>query len=202
MNAFYNKEGIGDVLLVQLQTETPEKIQTEMSGDVTLIKDGSDAIAGFNLFNASQYISFPETGTIDVSEQLVTELQNALEKNSVDFLLEVDLSPKFVVGHVESMEKHPNADKLNVCQVAVGTENLQIVCGAPNVAAGQKVVVAKVGAVMPSGMLIKDAELRGVPSSGMICSAKELALPDAPEEKGILVLEDDYEIGSAFEVKA
>ncbi|MFD1030358.1 YtpR family tRNA-binding protein [Metaplanococcus flavidus] len=202
MNAFYNKQGIGDVLLVQLQTETPEKIQTEISGDITLIKDGKEAIAGFNLFNASQYISFPETGTIDVSEQLVTELQNALEKNSVEFLLEVDLSPKFVVGYVETMEKHPNADKLNVCQVAVGTEKLQIVCGAPNVAAGQKVVVAKAGAVMPSGMLIKDAELRGVASSGMICSAKELALPDAPQEKGILVLEDDNEIGSPFEVKA
>lgn len=202
MNAFYNKQGIGDVLLVQLQTEKPEKTHTEMNGDVTLIKDGSGAIAGFNLFNASQYITFPETGTIDVSEQLVTELQNALEKNSVDYLLEVDLSPKFVVGYVASKEKHPNADKLNVCQVDVGSEKLQIVCGAPNVDAGQKVVVAKVGAVMPSGMIIKDAELRGVASSGMICSAKELALPDAPEEKGILVLNDENEIGSAFEVKA
>ena len=202
MNAFYNKQGIGDVLRVQLQTETPEKIRTEMSGDVTLIKDESDAITGFNLFNASQYISVPETGSIDVSEQLVTELQNALEKNSIDYVLEVDLTPKFVVGYVESMEKHPNADKLNVCQVQVGTEQLQIVCGAPNVAAGQKVVVAKVGAVMPSGLLIKDAELRGVASSGMVCSAKELALPDAPEEKGILVLKDDEEIGSLFEVKA
>lgn len=202
MNAFYNKAGIGDVLLVQLQNETPEKIRTEINGDITLIKDGNGVITGFNLFNASQYISVPKTGGIDVSEQLVTELQNALEKNSVDLLLEVDLSPKFVVGFVESMEKHPNADKLNVCQVQVGTENLQIVCGAPNVQAGQKVVVAKVGAVMPSGLLIKDAELRGVASSGMICSAKELALPDAPAEKGILVLNDDEEIGSLFEVKA
>lgn len=202
MNAFYNKQGIGDVLLVQLQTEKPEKIHTEINGDVTLIKDGSDEITGFNLFNASQYISFPESGSIDVSEQLVTELQNALEKNSIDYLLEVDLSPKFVVGYVESKEKHPNADKLNVCQVDVGSEKLQIVCGAPNVDAGQKVVVAKVGAVMPSGMIIKDAELRGVASSGMICSAKELALPDAPQEKGILVLDEANEIGSAFEVKA
>lgn len=96
-------------------------------------------------------------------------------------------------------EKHPNADKLNICKVDVGTETLQIVCGAPNVDAGQKVVVAKVGAVMPSGMIIKDAELRGVPSSGMICSAKELALPNAPQEKGILVLEDKYEVGQPFQ---
>ena len=80
----------------------------------------------------------------------------------------------------------------------VATEQLQIVCGAPNVEAGQKVVVAKVGAVMPSGMVIKDAELRGVASSGMICSMKELNLPNAPQEKGIMVLSDDYTVGQAF----
>ncbi|MDN7240203.1 DUF4479 domain-containing protein [Planococcus sp. N028] len=202
MNIFYNKNGIGDVLLVQLQMETPEKIQTETSGDITLIKDGEGQISGFNLFNASSYIDFPETQGVDVSEELITALQNALEKNGVAYTLEVDLSPKFVVGYVEAKEKHPNADKLSVCQVAVGTETLQIVCGAPNVEQGQKVVVAKVGAIMPSGTLIRDAELRGVASSGMICSARELALPDAPEEKGILVLPADAEIGSSFEVKA
>ncbi|MCT4571044.1 DUF4479 domain-containing protein, partial [Bacillus thuringiensis] len=108
------------------------------------------------------------------------------------------LSPKFVVGYVAEKEKHPNADKLNICKVEIGTETLQIVCGAPNVDAGQKVVVAKIGAVMPSGMLIKPAELRGVPSSGMICSARELELPDAPQEKGILVLEDSFEVGQEF----
>ena len=202
MNAFYNKHGIGDVLLVQLQTETPEKIHTEQFGDVTLIKDAEGTIAGFNLFNASGYIDAAEGEKLEVSEALITALQNALEKNGVDYTLEVDLSPKFVVGFVESKEKHPNADKLNVCRVSVGSEELQIVCGAPNVEQGQKVVVAKVGAVMPSGMLIKDAELRGVPSSGMICSAKELALPDAPQEKGILVLPEDAEVGAPFEVGA
>lgn len=202
MNVFYNKNGIGDVLLVQLQMEKPEEIKTENLGDITLIKDEAGNIAGFNLFNTSSYIDFPETQAVDLSEELVTALQNALEKNGVDYTLEVDLSPKFVVGFVESKDKHPNADKLNICQVNVGTETLQIVCGAPNVDQGQKVVVAKVGAIMPSGTLIRDAELRGVPSSGMICSARELAIPDAPQEKGILVLSADAEIGSPFEVKA
>lgn len=202
MNAFYNKQGIGDVLLVQLQTETPEKLHAEQFGDVTLIKDGEGHIAGFNLFNASTYVEMADGDKVELSEALVTALQNALAKNGVDYVLEVDLSPKFVVGFVEAKEKHPNADKLNICRVNVGTEELQIVCGAPNVEQGQKVVVAKVGAIMPSGMVIKDAELRGVPSSGMICSAKELALPDAPQEKGILVLADDAETGSPFEVKA
>ncbi len=80
-----------------------------------------------------------------------------------------------------------------------GDEQLQIVCGAPNVEAGQKVVVAKVGAVMPGGMKIKATELRGVPSNGMICSQKELGLPGAPEEKGIYVLDESYETGQPFE---
>lgn len=201
MNAFYNKQGVGDVLLVQLTIDKPEKIYTEQFGDVTLIKNEKQEIAGFNLFQASNYVDLQDQQPLEVTESFVTAVQNALEKNGVSYTLEVDLSPKFVVGYVESKDKHPNADKLNVCQVAVGDETLQIVCGAPNVEAGQKVVVAKVGAVMPSGMVIRDAELRGVPSSGMICSAKELALPDAPTEKGILVLPEDAQTGTPFEMK-
>ena len=98
-------------------------------------------------------------GNVPLTAELVETVQQILEKNGVSYTLEADLSPKFVVGHVESLEQHPNADKLKVCQVNVGESTLQIVCGAPNVEAGQKVVVAKVGAVMPSGMVIKDAEL-------------------------------------------
>ena len=103
-----------------------------------------------------------------------------------------------MVGYVETKDEHPDADKLSVLYVNVGNETLQIVCGVPNVEAGQKVVVAKVGAVMPSGMVIKDAQLRGVDSNGMICSMRELNLPNAPQEKGIMVLNDNYDIGQAF----
>lgn len=106
-----------------------------------------------------------------------------------------------VVGYVVSREKHPDADKLNVCKVDTGSgEQLQIVCGAKNVDAGQKVPVAQIGAVMPGGMKIKRAKLRGVESQGMICSAKELAMNDKllPKEmqEGILVLPEDTEIGT------
>jgi len=199
MNIFYNAQGIGDVLLVQINTNTFETIETESIGDVTLIKDGvSGEVGAFNLFKASKYVDCKEQGSVELTEEFISKVQSALEKNGVNLTLDVDLSPKFVVGYVSSKEKHPNADKLNVCQVEVGENTLQIVCGAPNVEAGQKVVVAKVGAVMPSGLVIKDAELRGVASSGMICSAKELAIPDAPTEKGILVLEDSAEVGSPF----
>lgn len=134
-----------------------------------------------------------------MTKEVVEALTQALAKNDVTVDLDVDFSPKFVVGHVETKEKHPNADKLNICTVNVGEETLQIVCGAPNVEAGQKVVVAKIGAVMPSGMLIKEGNLRGVDSFGMICSARELAIPNAPSEKGIMVLAEDAKIGEPFE---
>jgi phenylalanyl-tRNA synthetase beta chain len=88
-----------------------------------------------------------------------------------------------VVGYVERREPHPNADKLSVCQVAVGAaEPLQIVCGAANVREGLHVPVALVGSTLPAvGLTIKAAELRGVASSGMICSLKELGLDDGSD---------------------
>ncbi len=101
--------------------------------------------------------------------------------------LGVDDPSTFVVGHVLACEKHPDADRLNVCAVDVGdSEPTQIVCGAPNVAAGQLVPVALSGSVMPNGMKIKKAKLRGVESNGMICAEDELGLSRSHE--GILVL--------------
>ncbi|MFC4409753.1 YtpR family tRNA-binding protein [Chungangia koreensis] len=199
MNIFYNISGVGDVLLVQLTAERSDKVVSESSGDVTLIRNSeNNDLVAINLFNCSKYFAVSDHGQVNLNSDIVEQLNSALKENGVDIVLDVDLSPKFVVGHVLSKESHPNADKLSVCVVDIGDSKLQIVCGAPNVEAGQKVVVAKVGAVMPSGMIIRDAELRGVPSSGMICSAKELNLPDAPQEKGILVLDDIAEAGSPY----
>ncbi|MBD7984341.1 DUF4479 domain-containing protein [Sporosarcina sp. Sa2YVA2] len=201
MNIFYNNNGVGDVLMVQLTTERPVDMLIDKKGDVTIIKDeASGKVVAFNLFNASKYVSVKADGQVETTEEIVNEMKIALEKNSVTMGLDVDFSPKFVIGYVRKKEKHPNADKLSVCTVDVGKDTLQIVCGAPNVDADQKVVIAKVGAVMPSGMIIRDAELRGVASSGMICSAKELNLPNAPEEKGILVLPSDSVIGEEFKM--
>ncbi|MCY7616348.1 MULTISPECIES: YtpR family tRNA-binding protein [Bacillus] len=199
MNVFYNAEGVGDTLLISLKDVTREEVGHETFGDVVRIfNQETKETTGFNIFNASTYMKIEENGSVPLSETLVQDINEILNRNGVSETLTVDLSPKFVVGYVKEKEKHPNADKLNICQVDVGDETLQIVCGAPNVDQGQYVVVAKVGAVMPSGLVIKDAELRGVPSSGMICSAKELDLPDAPAEKGILVLEGSHQAGEPF----
>ena len=92
----------------------------------------------------------------------------------------------FVVGKVVSVEQHPDADRLTVCEVETGDATRTIVCGAPNVAAGQTVPVALPGAVMPGGEKLGRAELRGVTSDGMILSEAELQIGDDAE--GIIVL--------------
>lgn len=200
MNIFYNKEGIGDIFLISLKPVNQANFTYEKKDDVVkIVNSETGETAGFNLFNASNYVSFTVTkGLVDLTEELVAELNEIIKSHGFTDQLTADLSPKFVVGYVKEKEKHPQADKLSVCKVDVGTETLQIVCGAPNVDAGQKVVVAKIGAVMPSGLVIQPAELRGISSQGMICSARELGLPNAPEKKGILVLEDTYTVGTEF----
>lgn len=103
-----------------------------------------------------------------------------------------------VVGQVKSIEPHPDADKLNICSVDVGADDLlQIVCGAANVAVDMKVPVALVGATLPGGMKIKKAKLRGIQSFGMLCSAKELGLAASFENKaeGLMALPADAEVG-------
>ncbi|HDI1330750.1 TPA: phenylalanine--tRNA ligase subunit beta [Staphylococcus aureus] len=94
--------------------------------------------------------------------------------NLIDYTKDIK---NLVVGFVKSKEKHPDADKLNVCQVDIGEdEPVQIVCGAPNVDAGQYVIVAKVGGRLPGGIKIKRAKLRGERSEGMICSLQEIGI--------------------------
>lgn len=106
-----------------------------------------------------------------------------------------------VVGHVLEREQHPNADKLSKCLVDLGEgEPVQIICGAPNVAKGQKVAVAKVGAVLPGNFKIKKAKLRGEESNGMICSLQELGIEGkiVPKEysEGIFVFPQEAEVGA------
>ncbi|VAW86592.1 Phenylalanyl-tRNA synthetase beta chain [hydrothermal vent metagenome] len=115
--------------------------------------------------------------------------------------LEVDsielAAPEFndvVVAEVLSVDKHPDADRLNVCTVDVGqTEPLQIVCGASNVAQGVKVPAALVGAKLPGGLKIKKGKLRGVPSLGMLCSAVEIGMAESAD--GLLILPSDAPVG-------
>ncbi len=123
----------------------------------------------------------------DISTQEIAKTFNAIGLE-VDRIHEYRVPPKIVFGKVLECEKHPDADKLNVCKVDIGSATRQIVCGASNVRAGLTVVVATIGAVMPNGMEIKPVKLRGVDSEGMICSAGEIGLPDLG--KGIMELDE------------
>jgi phenylalanyl-tRNA synthetase beta chain len=133
------------------------------------------------------------------------ELAHLLTMSGLEVEEVEPVAPPFsnvVVGHVREMAKHPNADRLNVCEVDVGTGTLlTIVCGAPNVRPGLKVVCAMAGAVLPPGadgkpFEIKVGQLRGVESQGMLCSAKELKLSE--EGSGLLELPDDAPVGQNF----
>ncbi|MEQ1776761.1 MAG: phenylalanine--tRNA ligase subunit beta, partial [Burkholderiales bacterium] len=124
------------------------------------------------------------------------ELADLLTFGGIEIEGVAPVAPPFervVVGEVLSIEKHPNADRLNVCQVNIGVAPLTIVCGAPNVHPGMRVPVALVGAQLP-GIEIKAAKVRGVDSSGMLCSAKELGLSDAAD--GLLALPAAATIGA------
>lgn len=129
-----------------------------------------------------EFIDISKISTDDICKTLNSI---GLEVDSVEKVL---IAPKVVVGKVTQKEKHPDADKLNICQVDLGNEQVQIVCGAKNVDAGQYVPVATVGCNLGGGFKIKKAKLRGVESNGMICSSTEIGLPQLND--GILVLDD------------
>ncbi|WP_345993859.1 phenylalanine--tRNA ligase subunit beta [Sulfurimonas sp. HSL-1716] len=130
---------------------------------------------------------------ISIEDKSTEELCKTLNSIGleVDRVVEYKIPNKIVFGHVLECEKHPDADKLNVCKVDIGTSIRQIVCGAANVRRGLHVAVATVGAEMPGGLKIKPVKLRGVESEGMICSAAELGLADI----GGGIIEFDSSIG-------
>ncbi len=126
-----------------------------------------------------------DLSSIETEHLLKTFNSIGLEVDRHETIRVVD---KVVIGFVEACERHPDADKLNVCQVNIGNAIKQIVCGASNVRQGIYVAVATVDAQLPDGLTIKEAKLRGVDSHGMICSAKELGLPALGE--GIMILDE------------
>ncbi len=120
----------------------------------------------------NDYVNLSKKKIEDVAEKLT------YAGVEVEDIQPLSTATNVVVGKVVEKKAHPDADKLSVCKVDVGEKkSAQIVCGAKNVAEGQYVIVAKVGASLPGGMEINDVEMRGVKSSGMICSLQELGIP-------------------------
>ncbi len=135
----------------------------------------------------------PDLTTAELAELLT---QAGLEVETVT--PQTLLGDQVVVGEITAIEKHPDADKLNVCQVSVGSgDELTIVCGAPNARKGLIAPVALVGAVLPNGMEIGARKVRGIASSGMICSAAELALEDQAD--GLMELDAAAPVGQSLD---
>ena len=131
------------------------------------------------------------------TEASLQEISDCLDKIGLEVEEKIDHSDSlshFEVAEIISAEKHPSADKLKLCKVLSSEGELQIVCGAPNARAGIKVVLAKVGTLIPSGNFkIKKAKIRDVESCGMMCSADEIGIPG--DSDGIIELENNAKIG-------
>lgn len=200
MIATYNKN-VGDVLMLIVANNEGAEVTYERKADVTRIfREDTGQTVGWNIFDIKKDWPDVAQGQNDLSEHQVAELNEKLKAAGFDEQLTYDGQPKFVVAEILTMEDHADSDHLHVCQVEVGLDApVQIVCGAPNAFVGMKTVAALPGAMMPSGSLIWPGALRGVPSYGMLCSARELDLPNAPQVRGIIELNTDLEAGLAFD---
>lgn len=200
MIATYNKN-VGDVLMLIVANNEGAEVTYERKADVARIfREDTGQTVGWNIFDIKKDWPDLAQGQNDLSEHQVTELNVKLKAAGFDEQLTYDGQPKFVVAEILTMEDHADSDHLHVCQVEVGLDApVQIVCGAPNAVVGMKTVAALPGAMMPYGSLIWPGALRGVPSYGMLCSARELDLPNAPQVRGIIELNADLEAGSAFD---
>jgi len=142
--------------------------------------------------------------SIDWLKQFVSIKENPADLAEMLSMLGLEAEPVHdfsslsgvVIGKVATAKKHPNADRLQLCTVNDGTATVNVVCGAPNVAAGQTVAFAQVGAVLPGEFIISKAKIRGEESRGMICSERELGISD--EHEGIMVLPDKLKAGTAI----
>ena len=136
---------------------------------------------------------------IDIKDQDVNELAQKITRAGINIEgVVTHHMDNLVIGEIKKVEEHPDSDHLHVCRVNIGDEELQIVCGAPNVREGLKVIVAKVGAILPGDFEIKKSKIRGVESSGMMCALFELGLEEKTDEnyaKGIAELADDAPVG-------
>lgn len=197
--SFYNPN-VGDVLmLTRGKLEDHEPIH-ESKGQITVIKNPvNQEVLAINLFGVAD-LKLEGQGQVFLSPDQVAQVNAKIQAQFPDLTIQVDNSPKFVVGYVEECRPHEDSDHLSVTKIRVDQDQvLQIVCGARNIDQGLKVLVAKVGAVMPSGMIIWPGQLRGVDSFGMVCSTRELDLTHIEDLPGIWELDDKLEVGTPLE---
>ena len=137
----YNKQNVGDTLMVIVKNDENKDNSVERKGAVARIQTTDGKTVAWNFFNVSDYLTIHGNGQVELSEKDIDVLNEQLKLAGFEERLVADLSPKFVVGHVKTCVDHPDSDHLHITEVEIdGGETLQIVCGAPNIEAGQKVL--------------------------------------------------------------
>ncbi|WP_125702896.1 YtpR family tRNA-binding protein [Lacticaseibacillus daqingensis] len=196
----YNPAAWGDTLVAVMGPDTPSQ-SSRQAGDIVGIYDATDTAIGFNFFNVSQWLgAISGQGQVTLTAAQVATLNAAISASGLAGQLVDEATPRIVIGKIVAIADHPDSDHLHVTQVDLGATQAQIVCGAPNAALGQTVVAALPGAMMPDGKIIWAGALRGVESDGMLCAARELAIPGAPQARGILIMPDELAAGTPFDL--
>ncbi|USS89752.1 YtpR family tRNA-binding protein [Fructilactobacillus cliffordii] len=203
MIASYNPAQIGDVLVVVLGPDDgPQKVTQR--DQIVEIKDQNGNVIGYNFFAAQALLPelVDQNGQVKLTPEQIQILNQQLQAAGFETGLPETETSKFVVGYVKEMKEHPKSSHLHITTTEVEDgRTLQIVSGSPNMQEGIKVVVAEVGAMMPDGLIIWPSTLKDVESDGMICSGRELRIPNAPDKPGALILPDEYEVGQPFDFK-
>ncbi len=176
------------MLLVRLNDD--KVVEFEKNDNYTSLLNNQKEVVGYQIENFDATLA----GEVEVTKEILEKISNLLNTN-----LEHDDYSYLVVGKVTKLEEHPHSNHLKVCQVDIGKEVIQIVCGASNVKEGLIGVVALENAII-KGEIIRESVLLKIPTKGMLCSAYELGLI-SEMKKGLLELDASYEIGSEFKIE-
>ncbi|TCG10402.1 TyrS-associated PheT N-terminal domain-related protein TapR [Mycoplasma todarodis] len=166
---YWNKTSLQDQAVIWLKDSDKEKINVEQHDGFTLIKEENE-IVGVNIQNASSLLELKE-GAHSITKEMIEKMKEQLGLD----LSELNTSSMLVVGEILERKPHPRAEKLAVLKVMAHKE-LTIVTNTTNSVEGVKIVVAKLGAILPSGTMIKPAKVMGVASEGMLCGGETLGL--------------------------
>lgn len=195
---FYNRETIGDILMIVFDENTRPNEVIKNDNVVTLKKDGE--IIGINIFNISEVMKIKAKGLIPVVDEKILSVINSILRNANVPELKEKKDSGFRVARIVNIDEHPDSEHLHICDVDVGeSETLQIVCGAANAKKDLLCVCAMPFTFMPSGKQIIPGKLLGIESNGMLCSGRELGLDGFEGKRGLLELnENEYKVGEDF----
>ena len=193
---YYNKEKLGDILFLIIESSThPNKI---LKNDEFVLLYKEEKLIGINFLNISNKVNLNTTGLIPLpSKELINTLNEILI--STNIVIPQKENSGFIVSKIIDIEEHPESDHLHICKVDCGEkEPIQVVCGGYNARLNLKTVLAKPYTFMPDGSEIIPSKLLGIESYGMLCSEKELHLDKPEYKRGIIELDEAYNIGDDF----